>query len=95
MIRLPVIAALGLLAAAACAPIETAPPAAGEPIGQCPAAKYRPYIGQNRSQLPAAAPGEVRRVVCDTCAVTMDYNAVRVNVIYDTDTNVVKEVTCG
>lgn len=95
MTRTTLIAALGLMAAAACAPMETAPPATGEPAGRCPAAKYRNYVGQNRSQLPAAEPGEVRRVVCDTCAVTMDYNALRVNVIYGTDTDVVKEVTCG
>jgi hypothetical protein len=34
-------------------------------------------------------------VVCDTCAVTMDYNASRVNVVFDTRTNVVKSVNCG
>ncbi|WP_125257516.1 hemolysin [Brevundimonas fluminis] len=94
MIRLAFLAPLGLLALAACAPVDGMEPPAGG-AEQCPAAKYRPYIGRQHSELPAAAPGEVRRVVCDTCAVTMDYNASRVNVVFDTRTNVVKSVNCG
>lgn len=94
MIRLAFLAPLGLLAVAACAPMEGMdPPTDG--AEQCPAAKYRPYIGRNQSTLPAAAPGEVRRVVCDTCAVTMDYNPMRVNVTFDTRTNIVETVSCG
>lgn len=94
MTRLAFLAPLGLLALAACAPVEgTTPPAEG--AEQCAAAKYRPYVGRPQSTLPAAAPGEVRRVVCDTCAVTMDYNPARVNVTFDTETNLVETVTCG
>lgn len=94
MTRLALLAPLGLLALVACAPVNGMdPPADG--AEQCPAARYRPYIGRQQSELPAAAPGETRRVVCDTCAVTMDYNPTRVNVIFDTRTNVVKQVTCG
>lgn len=95
MTRLALLAPLGLLALAACAPMEGTGPGMPEAGGTCPAAKYEPYVGRNQSTLPAAAPGEVRRVVCDTCAVTMDYNAGRVNVIFDTETNIVEKVTCG
>lgn len=95
MIRLPLLAPLGLLALAGCAPMEGTDPGMPDPAEQCAAAKYRPYIGRNQSTLPAAAPGEVRRVVCDTCAVTMDYNPARVNVVFDTETNIVEKVSCG
>ncbi|MBU1325832.1 MAG: hemolysin [Alphaproteobacteria bacterium] len=94
MIRLALLSPFGLLALAACAPMEAMdPPTDG--AEQCPAAKYRPYVGRPQSQLPAAAPGEVRRVVCDTCAVTMDYNPMRVNVTFDTETSLVEKVSCG
>lgn len=95
MTRFPLLAPLGLLALAACAPMEGTDPGMPDSGGQCPAAKYQPYIGRNQSTLPAAAPGEVRRVVCDTCAVTMDYNPMRVNVTFDTRTNIVETVSCG
>lgn len=85
-------------ALAACAPVEgggaTPAPPSNE-LGQCKADAYRSYIGKNRSELPAAAPGEVRRVVCSTCAVTMDFNPNRVNIVYDTASNLVTEVKCG
>ena len=86
-------------AVAACAPMEggpvaSAPPSAEAP-GQCKADAYRSYVGRNRSELPAAPAGETRRVVCSTCAVTMDFNPERVNILYDTASNRITEVKCG
>lgn len=86
-------------ALAACAPVDggpvtPAPPSASLP-GECKADAYRSYIGKNRSELPAAPAGETRRVVCSTCAVTMDFNPGRVNVVYDTASNLITEVKCG
>ena len=85
-------------ATAACAPMggpaTPEPPSASLP-GQCKADAYRSYIGRNRSELPAAPRGQTRRVVCSTCAVTMDFNPDRVNIVYDTASNLVTEVKCG
>lgn len=94
MIRLLALAPLAVLAAA-CAPTQEAEPPVDGALGQCKAAQYQSFVGRDRSQLPPAPAGEVWRVVCDTCPVTMDYNPARLNVIYDTQTNVVEEVKCG
>jgi hypothetical protein len=74
-------------------PATPAPPAAE--LAQCKADAYRGYIGKNRSEVPAAPAGETRRMVCSTCAVTMDFNPTRVNIVYDTASNLVTEVKCG
>jgi hypothetical protein len=86
-------------ALAACAPIEggsatPAPPSAELP-GQCKADAYRSYIGRNRSELPATPAGETRRVLCSTCAATMDFNPARVNIVYDTASERITDVKCG
>ncbi|MFN5618247.1 MAG: I78 family peptidase inhibitor [Brevundimonas sp.] len=39
--------------------------------------------------------GATWRVTCTTCPVTMDYNPGRLNILYDRDTGVVREVKCG
>lgn len=94
--HLPVLAAVGLLAAA-CAPVEPAPapmPPADGP-SQCRADHYQRYIGRNRSELPPRPAGEVWRVTCTTCPVTMDYNPNRLNILYDESTGVIREVKCG
>lgn len=94
---------LAFFAIAACAPMNggsgegrpaTSTPSAELP-GQCKADAYRSYVGKNRSELPATPAGETRRVVCSTCAVTMDFNPDRVNILYDTASNLVTEVKCG
>ena len=90
---------LAFSALAACAPMKggpvtPAPPTASMP-GECKADAYRSYIGKNRSELPATPAGETRRVVCSTCAVTMDFNPERVNIVYDAGSNLVTEVKCG
>lgn len=88
-------------ALAACAPMggdmngpATPAPPSNE-LGQCKADAYRSYIGKNRSELPAAAPGETRREVCTTCAMTMDFNPDRVNIVYDANSNLITQVKCG
>jgi hypothetical protein len=88
-------------ALAACAPVggdmngPATPALPSTELGQCKADAYRGYIGKNRSEVPAAPVGETRRVVCSTCAVTMDFNPDRVNIVYDTTSNLVTEVKCG
>lgn len=61
----------------------------------CGAKDYAWLIGDNRSRVPAAPEGKVIRVVCTTCAMTMDFNASRLNVIHHEKTGVVEKLTCG
>jgi len=45
--------------------------------------------------LPSAPAGQTFRVLCTTCAATMDYRENRVNFVYDEATGVIREVKCG
>lgn len=92
--------ASGLAAAlaAACAPMETpdltpAPPSSGEKV--CRAENYQRYIGRNRSELPRTPADENWRLACSTCAVTMDYRADRLTIVYNTQTNLIESARCG
>ena len=86
------------LAITACAP-KAAPademtilePGSG---AQCKIDDWRPYVGKPRTSLPAAPQGLTFRVLCSTCAATMDYRADRVTFTYD-DKDVISRASCG
>ena len=84
------------VALSACAPTQDSAPG-GEPTPvACKAGDYQEYVGRNRSTIPADAPrGRIFRVMCSSCAATMDYRDNRVNFTYDDKTNVVTRVSCG
>ena len=90
--------AAGAFALSACAPTQTAtPPKNGsEPAFKaCKVEDYQSYVGRNRSTIPTAPSGQTFRVLCTTCAATMDYRENRVNFVFDEATNIVKQVKCG
>lgn len=92
-------AAAGFLALAACAPTQgggaTAPGGEATPVA-CKASDYQEYVGRNRSTIPADAPrGRIFRVLCSSCAATMDYRENRVTFTYDDKTEIVTRVSCG
>lgn len=100
------LAATGLLAACAPAPMDgnaSSPPGNNGGSGsgpaegptQCRADQYQRFIGRNRSELPARPANETWRVTCTTCPVTMDYNGSRLNILYDQQTGIIREVKCG
>jgi hypothetical protein len=98
--RLTGLAAAGIvLALAACAP-TSAPPGeiihdAGGDASQCQPVRSVHLVGRPRSEIPPTPAGATWRVTCTTCPVTMDYNPGRLNILYDRDTGVVREVKCG
>ena len=69
------------------------PPAAA--ADACGAAAHAYLVGKNRSEIPIPVDPKLRRVSCSTCAVTMDFNPRRLNVIFNQETGVVTEVKCG
>jgi len=61
----------------------------------CNAKSHSWLIGQDHKRVPPAPAGKVVRVVCSTCAMTMDFNQARLNVFFDEKTGVVTRLTCG
>lgn len=74
------------------APAQATPPDASDTCGAKPLSWL---VGQNRDRVPKPAAGRVVRVVCSTCMMTMDFNASRLNVIYEQKTGNVLRLTCG
>ncbi|MDI1326314.1 MAG: hemolysin [Brevundimonas sp.] len=102
------LAATGLLAACAPAPVDNgaSTPTPGNNAGsspvpppdgltRCRADEYQRYVGRNRSELPPKPANENWRVTCTTCPVTMDYSGSRLNIFYDERTGIIREVKCG
>ena len=89
--------AASALAVSACAPVQTVEPSPGSDTAfkACKVSDYQSYVGRNRSAIPTAPAGQTFRVLCTTCAATMDYRENRVNFVYDEVTNIVREVKCG
>ncbi len=63
--------------------------------GQCQAARHASLVGRPRAEIPPTPAGATWRITCTTCPVTMDYNPGRLNILYDRETGVVREVKCG
>lgn len=84
-----------LLTAVACAPVEKVSNegAVGGPV-QCVAADWQGYVGQSLTALPQAPEGLVFRVLCNTCAATMDYRPDRVTFTYD-EAGIIQRANCG
>lgn len=86
----------GAVALSACAPTQDGVSGAEPTPVACKAGDYQEYVGRNRSTIPADAPrGRIFRVLCSSCAATMDFRDNRVNFTYDDKTNVVTRVSCG
>jgi len=86
----------GAVTLSACAPTHDAAPGAEPTPVACKAGDYQEYVGRNRSTIPADAPrGRIFRVMCSSCAATMDFRDNRVNFTYDDKTEIVTRVSCG
>lgn len=83
--------ALGGLALAACAPVETPPPAGPQ---QCDAEAARSLIGTHVGAVSFPADANVR-IVCTTCPTTKDLRPDRLNIRFDQATGIIRSVECG
>jgi hypothetical protein len=94
---LAVLAAVATLAGCSTPPPPEgpAPPAGGGTADLCHAARYQHLVGRPRSEIPPPDPADVRRIACTTCPVTMDFNPRRLNIFFDAETGIVKQVRCG
>lgn len=62
---------------------------------QCGAAALQGLVGRPRSEAPVPLVPARQRVACTTCPVTLDYSPERLNIFFDAETGVIKEVRCG
>ena len=87
---------VGAVALSACAPTQEADSGGEAAPVACKAGDYQEYVGRNRSTIPADAPrGRIFRVLCSSCAATMDYRDNRVTFTYDDSSNLITRVSCG
>lgn len=88
----------GFVALAACSPMPLAAPGP-DPIppeqDQCRASTYQYLVGRPRAEVPQQPAGATWRVTCSNCAVTMDYNPHRLNMVYDDRSEIIQSVRCG
>lgn len=103
-----VLAVILTLAACAGAP-EAAPAGPPPPVSQAPTIDLPPpdapdscgakdlqwLVGKPKSAIPVPTDPSRRRVVCTSCPVTLDYSPWRLNILFDAETGIVKEVKCG
>lgn len=80
-------------ASIASAPTLVLPPPS--PPDACGARDLQWLVGQPKSRIPVPTDPSKRRVACTTCPVTMDYRPDRLNIFFDAETGVIKEVKCG
>jgi len=81
------------------APRPAPPPRAPEykPMANdtCGAQALQNLVGKPRTEIPVPLYPDRRRVVCSTCVVTQEFRADRQTIVFDTDTGIIKSVTCG
>lgn len=65
------------------------------PRDTCGAVDLQRLVGQPRTEIPVPVYPGARRVTCTTCPVTMDYSPGRLNILYDAETGIIREVKCG
>ncbi len=81
--------------AAEAPPPVVAPPQALGSKDSCGADPLQYLVGRPRTDIPVPVNPNLRRVVCSSCAMTMDYNAARQTIVYDSQSGLVRSVRCG
>ena len=70
-------------------------PPRNEPRDTCGARSMQYLVDKSRTEIPVPVNVTNRRVTCTTCPVTMDFRADRLNIFFDAETGIIKEVKCG
>ncbi len=76
-------------------PVAVAPPAPEPARDECGAGELQTLIGRPRLEAPTPVYPGLQRVACTSCALTQDYNPRRLNILFDADTGVIREIRCG
>ncbi len=88
----------GLLVLAACGAStpRAEPPAKPPPQPDtCGASRLQHLLGRPKSEAPASGDTRRIRIACTTCPVTMDFSPERLNIFFDAETGIIREVRCG
>ncbi len=96
------VAALALLVGtqAPNAPLLAPPPPAVNapavaPPSTCDAPSLAYLVGHMKSEIPVPVFPAKRRVICDSCEISQDFRPERTNILFDANTGVITQVTCG
>ena len=78
------------------APIaEPIPMSPAVPLDSCGAAQHQHLVGRPRAEIPVPLRPDLQRVACDSCPITQDYSAQRLNFFFDADTGRITRISCG
>lgn len=61
----------------------------------CKAREMQWLVGKPRTEIPVPVDVVNRRVACTTCPVTEDYSAYRLNIFFNSETDLIEQVRCG
>ncbi len=61
----------------------------------CKASELQWLVGKPRTEIPVPVEVVNRRVACTTCPITEDYSVYRLNIFYNSETDLVEQVRCG
>ncbi len=74
-------------------PVGTRMPQADPDL--CKAGELQWLVGKPRTEIPVPVEVVNRRVAGTTCPVTEDYSAYRLNIFFNSETDLVEQVRCG
>jgi hypothetical protein len=74
-------------------PIGTRMPQADTDL--CKAGEFQWLVGRPRTEIPVPVEVVNRRVACTSCPVTEDYSPYRLNIFYNSQSDLVEQVRCG
>jgi len=61
----------------------------------CRAGELQWLVGKSKSDIPVPVDVVNRRVTCTTCPVTEEFSPYRLNIFFNSQTEVVEQVRCG
>ncbi|THD81033.1 MAG: peptidase inhibitor I78 [Phenylobacterium sp.] len=81
--------------AAAPPPVSAVTSAPTSPRDACGAAELQSLIGRPRTEIPAPIYPDRTRVACTTCPITEDVRPDRLNIFFDAESGLIRQIRCG